>query len=297
MNFLQLINEKADLKAVTGHTRTASNYRSAARTLGRFLQTIGREALHVEHFTSVIAMQLENYLLNVRSVCPNTSSFYFRQLRAVYNAAVLEGLCIDNKPFRDVYKSVAATRKRAAEAQDLQHLFHLDLKLQPKLAFARDLFYFSFLGRGIPFVDLAQMKTQHIEGNHLIYQRSKTRQQVVVELVGAMHDIISRWRQPGSNYLFPILPPNYSQGDYDTALRCYNRRLSKLSSICHISQPLTSYIARHSWASEAYRLGVPITTISTCMGHTTELTTRIYLRSLSTRHIDDTTRAVVMAYT
>jgi len=297
MNYLQLIYEMADQKAMTGHTRTASNYRSAARTLDRFLQTIGGATLDVEHFTSVIAMQLENYLLNVRNVCPNTSSFYIRQLRAVYYSAVREGLCADHKPFRDVYKSVAATRKRAAEAQDLQRLFRLDLRLQPKLAFARDLFYFSFLGRGIPFVDLAQMRTQQIEGNHLIYQRSKTRQQVVVELVGAMHDIIRRWRQPGCKYLFPILPPDFSQGDYDTALRCYNRRLSKLSAICHFSQPLTSYIARHSWASEAYRLGVPVTTISTCMGHTTEHTTRIYLRSLSTRHIDDTTRAVVMAYT
>lgn len=296
MNYIDLINEQATTKFLTGHTRTAANYRTAGRALNRFLQARGISDLHIQQFTTLTALQLEDYLLNSCEVCPNTSSFYFRQLRAVYNTAVREGLCDDQDPFRQVYKSVATTRKRAAGPEDLKRLFTLDLSQEPKLAFARDLFRFSFLGRGIAFVDLAKLQQKHVQGNHLAYQRSKTGQQVIVELPETMVAIIRRWHQPASRYLFPILPQPHCPRDYDTALRSYNRRLAKLSERCHFAGDLTSYIARHSWASEAYRLGVPIQAISACMGHTTEQTTRIYLRSLSTQHLDRSAQPVLDAY-
>ncbi len=296
MNYLQLIYDLAEQKELTGHTRTAANYRSAARAFTRFLHTRDMNELHIERLTPVLAMQFENYLLHTQGVCRNTSSFYIRQLRAAYNTAVRDGCCTDLQPFRDVYKSVAATRKRAAEAEDLQRLFHLDLTDNPELMFSRDLFYFCFLGRGIPFIDLVKLQKRHIEGAHLIYQRSKTGQLVVVELAPAMKSIIERWHQATSRCLFPILPAGFTQRSYDSALRRYNRHLKHLSHLCGLECHLSSYIARHSWASEAYRLGVPIQTISTCMGHTTEETTHIYLRSLSTTHIDQSARTVLKVY-
>lgn len=296
MDFLLFVNEQATLKALSGHERTAANYLSAARALQCFLQKFHMNELPLEQLTPLLALQFEDYLLHAREVCPNTSSFYVRQLRAVYNKAVRDGYCKDLQPFRDVYKSVAATRKRAAEAEDLQRLFHLDLTENPALMFSRDLFYFCFLGRGIPFIDLVKLQQRHIEGTHLVYQRSKTGQLVVVELAPAMKSIIERWHQATSRCLFPILPAGFTQRCYDSALRRYNRHLRLLSHLCGMERHLSSYIARHSWASEAYRLGVPIQTISTCMGHTTEETTHIYLRSLSTTHIDQSARTVLNVY-
>lgn len=296
MDFISFIEEQAALKAQAGHTHTAANYFSAARTLQRFLHAHNMNGMELEEFSSKIALQLENYLLHTRGVCLNTSSFYVRQLRAVYNVAVRDGLCLDHRPFCSIYKRVAATRKRAANAEDLQALFCLDLTHKPQFAFARDLFYFSFLGRGIAFVDLAKLRMRQIEGNHLVYQRSKTGQLIIVEVPDAMRNIISRWHQKGSERIFPILPDNPRPCDYDTALRRYNRHLKALSALCDLDTSLTSYTARHSWASEAYRLGVPVSTISTCMGHTTETTTRIYLRSLSTHYIDQSAHAVLDVY-
>ncbi len=296
MNFIQLINEQASQKVLSGHARTAENYRSAARAFNRFLLTRDVRELAIEDVTPMLAMQFEDYLLHTCRVCRNTSSFYARQLRAVYNTAVRNGECEDLHPFRLVYKSVAPTRKRAANSSDLRLLFGFDLSGNPQLAFARDLFYFSFLGRGIAFVDLARLQSRQVEGNHLVYQRSKTGQLIIVELVDVMRQIIRRWREPASDYLFPILSGTSKQRDYDTALRSYNRRLAKLSHLCHLTAELTSYTARHSWASEAYRLGVPVQTISTCMGHTTESTTRIYLNSLSTQQIDESVHPLLDIY-
>ena len=297
MDFIQFITLQAERKTATGHLRTAANYRAAARSFGKFLGSHGRHAIDISAVTPQLMSEFEHYLLHVRGTCRNTSSFYMRQLRAAYNRAASEGLCSGCQPFRDVYKGVGPTRKRAVGADVLQKLFNLDLTQQPRLAFARDLFCFSFLSRGIAFVDLAHLTTSNLDGDHIVYTRAKTGQQITVEVVPAMRQIIQRWQQQSNPHLFPILPPKADQVAYETALRKYNRRLNTISQQYHFSVNLTSYIARHSWASEAYRLGVPIQTISTCMGHTTELTTRIYLQTLSTAQVDHSARMVVEAYT
>lgn len=297
MDFIQFITLQAKLKAATGHLRTATNYRAAARSFYSFLHAKGHQTVDISTITPQLMSEFEHYLLHVRGICRNTSSFYMRQLRAAYNRAAGEGYCKDCQPFRDVYKGIGVTRKRAISTDVLHRLFNLNLSQRPRLAFARDLFCFSFLARGIAFVDLAHLRKNNLEGSHLIYTRAKTGQQITVEVVPAMRQIIQRWEQRSNPHLFPILPQSSDQIAYETALRKYNRRLNTISQRYQLSVNLTSYIARHSWASEAYRLGVPIQTISTCMGHTTELTTRIYLQTLSTAQVDLSARMVVDAYT
>ena len=74
---------------------------------------------------------------------------------------------------------------------------------------------------------------------------------------------------PGCPYLFPILydPEKKTEREYSSALRVYNKRLDSLSSLLELDEPLTSYVARHTWASLARQCGTSDTVISEAMGH------------------------------
>jgi integrase len=98
--------------------------------------------------------------------------------------------------------------------------------------------------------------------------------------------IIDRYssRTAGSDYLLPILVDSNS---YNSALRVQNNRLQSISKMLEMDTPLSTYVARHSWASLAKRNGVSLQIISESMGHDNENTTRIYLASLDRSVIDE----------
>lgn len=103
-----------------------------------------------------------------------------------------------------------------------------------------------------------------------------------------MQEIVTKYDNPLSIYLLPIIKP--SNGDertqYKHSLHIINRRLKQISKILKIDIPLTTYVARHSWASIAKSKNIPISVISEGMGHDSETTTQIYLASLENNIID-----------
>lgn len=82
---------------------------------------------------------------------------------------------------------------------------------------------------------------------------------------------------------------------YQTALGYYNKLLKRISKILDLDISLSSYTARHSWATAARNHNVPISVISAGMGHTTEKTTQIYLASLESSVIDQANQNILSA--
>ncbi len=103
-------------------------------------------------------MQLYEAYLHGKGAVRNTSSFYMRILRAVYNRALEKELMEQRNPFRHVYTGVDKTVKRAVPLSAIKRMKNLDLSLQPNLEFARDMFLFSFYTRGMSFIDMAHLK-------------------------------------------------------------------------------------------------------------------------------------------
>jgi len=104
-----------------------------------------------------------------------------------------------------------------------------------------------------------------------------------------MQAFIDRYAAPRSPYLFPVITSTdvrQAHRQYATALRRYNKHLNKLSLMLGLGCPLTSYVSRHSWATAAYHADIPLSHISEGMGHTSESTTRTYLKSLERSRID-----------
>ena len=232
---------------------------------------------------------------------PNTVSTYMRMLRSIYNRGVESGSApYIHGLFRDVYTGVDKTRKRAIDEQHILDLCKLSLPALSPLALARDLFLFSYCTRGMAFVDMAFLCKKNIHNGYICYTRKKTGQQLVIRVEPLIQKIISRYagQTKRSQYLLPIISsedPVIAFSQYQTALGYYNKLLKRISKILDLDISLSSYTARHSWATAARNHNVPISVISAGMGHTTEKTTQIYLASLESSVIDQANQSILSA--
>lgn len=281
-NFMQGII--ARLKQM-GKIRTAENY---SCTLKSFMQFRGDRDVLLSEIDSDL-MQLYEAYLHGKGAVRNTSSFYMRILRAVYNRALEKGLMEQRNPFRHVYTGVDKTVKRAVPLSAIKRMKNLDLSLQPNLEFARDMFLFSFYTRGMSFIDMAHLKKKDLQNGFLSYRRRKTGLQLVIRWEKCMQEIVDKRHTCDRNpYLLPILNfQNESRKQYKYAQSRINVHLKEIASMIGVFIPLSMYVARHSWASIAKSKNIPISVISEGMGHDSELTTQIYLASLDNTIVDN----------
>ncbi len=251
----------------------------------------------MESFDGELVSAYEKWL-SAKGVSRNSISFYMRNLRSVYNKAVKQGLVIQSFPFNNVYTGVDRTRKRAVNEKVIMMLLRLDLRNSPPLALSRDIFIFSYCMRGMSFVDIAYLKKTDISDGTVSYMRRKTGQQLTVHMEPCIEAIINRYSDAtaSSPYIFPIITsenPETAYDQYRMALNYHNRKLKRISALLGGGLPLSTYTARHTWATTAHRRNVPVSVISAGMGHTSEKTTRIYLAGLEDSVIDQANRMIV----
>jgi len=269
--------------------RTAETYKATFRS---FLQFRREKDVLLDEMTSDLMQEYEAYL-KARGITMNTVSFYMRVLRAVYNRAVEKGMAEQRNPFRHVYTGIDKTIKRALNLKDIRTIKELNLSLHSALDFARDMFLFSFYTRGMSFIDMAYLRKSDIKNGILIYRRRKTGQQLSIKWEGCMQEIVDKYNilvPPGSPYLLPIITVadiRKVRQQYKNKLYSVNFNLKRVASRLRLPIPLTTYVARHSWASVARNKNIPLSVISEGMGHDSEATTQIYLASLECSVIDN----------
>lgn len=273
-----------------GRWRTAETYKSTLSSFRRFRND--RDIL-LAHITPAVIEAYEMFL-KTSGLKMNTISFYMRILRAAYNRAVKEGLTQDSKPFRNVYTGIGKTQKRAVSL----HMIHImkDLRLNlPSARMARDMFLFSFYTRGMSFVDMAFLKKTDLQGETLIYKRKKTGQTLKIKWEQCMQDIIDRHGTGAGPYLLPII--NKTDGtetrQYRTRQSEINRHLKNIGQMLELEENLTMYVARHSWASIAKKMNIPLAVISDSMGHHSLQTTQIYLAAIDSKTIDNANKRII----
>ena len=248
-----------------GKQRTSETYRC---TLKSFMQFREDKDVLLADIDSDLMLMYEAYLRN-KGLTKNSTSFYMRILRAVYNRAIEKDLTTNRNPFKHVYTGID------------------DLSLQPSLDFARDMFMFSFYTRGMSFIDMAYLKKKDLSNGILSYRRRKTGQQLFIRWEKCMQEIVEKYDTDYcSPYLLPILKHPYDRSQYKNMLYRTNKSLKDIAKMVGLSIPLTLYVARHSWASIAKSKNIPISVISEGMGHDSEMTTQIYLASLDNAVVD-----------
>lgn len=264
--------------------RTAETYTTVRNSFIRFCSD--REIL-LDDIDSAMMIEYETYLKK-RGVCPNTSSFYMRNLRAIYNRAVEKELTVQRYPFKYVYTGIGRTRKRAVSLSVIRKIRDLDLTQQPDLDLARDIFMFSFYTRGMSFIDMAFLKKKDLQMGILSYRRQKTHRQLNIKWEKPMQKIVAKYDTKKTPYMLPLIrnADTSERTQYLNAAHLINHRLKKIGQLLNLPIPLTAYVARHAWASIAKSKNISLGTISEAMGHNSERTTQIYLASLDTSGVD-----------
>lgn len=280
-------------KLCIGRTGTAKTYGDALASFSCFRKG---EDLLIETLDAE-TMNLYEAWLKGRGVKRNSSSCYLRTLRTLYRKAVDSGMTTDKDIFRHVFTGFAKTTKRAVPLDAIHAIRQLDLPEGSFLAFARDLFVLSVFLQGISFVDMAYLKKSDIKNGLLQYIRKKTGQSLSVGWEPAMQAIVDTYAHltVGSPYLLPIITrqDGTERRQYERMGYKVNCYLKKIGQMVGLQIPLTTYVARHSWASVMRDLGVSLSIVSKGLGHESLKTTQIYLSSIDTDGVVKANRRMI----
>lgn len=252
-----------------------------------------------EIFTPERLKEYEDWLAGQQS-SPNTISTYMRTLQAVYNRWMSPGIEGYNLVlFKDVYTKVESRTKRALTAEQMEQLRNTDfsvltLRQQQVLTY----FLLMFMLRGMPFIDLAHLRKSDLRNRRITYRRHKTGKLMVVDVPPDAMRLLQKYRdKTDSEYLFPLLHGGLFMEEhhhrYQETLRHFNRELARLMKQLLPGVSVSSYTARHTWATLAYHSGVPVGLISQSLGHSSIRVTMTYLKPFDAEVIDRINRQVI----
>lgn len=252
-----------------------------------------------EIFTPERLKEYEDWLAGQQS-SPNTISTYMRTLQAVYNRWMSPGIEGYNPVlFKDVYTKVESRTKRALTAEQMEQLRNTDfsvltLRQQQVLTY----FLLMFMLRGMPFIDLAHLRKSDLRNRRITYRRHKTGKLMVVDVPPDAMRLLQKYRdKTDSEYLFPLLHGGLFMEEhhhrYQETLRHFNRELARLMKQLLPGVSVSSYTARHTWATLAYHNGVPVGLISQSLGHSSIRVTMTYLKPFDAEVIDRINRQVI----
>lgn len=258
---------------------TAHVYQS---TLNRLILFANGEKLYFNRFSPEWLMKFQKHLL-ADQLAWNTISTYMRMLRSIYNQAVACGVArYVPHLFNKVHTGVDNLVKRAVAPATMRRLMTENSRLSTGEVFSRDMFVLLFLLRGMPFVDLAYLRKCDLQGNMIVYHRRKTGRKLSVVVGKEAMAIIRKYMDPDSSspYLLPIIkdPGKDEYRQYTRMLRTVNYRLSRVMACLRLKEALSTYVARHTWATTALRQNYNSNLICDAMGHSSVKVTETYFQ-------------------
>ena len=278
-----------------GKINSATKHKYALQVLDGYKPTtMALEAIDLDYLKG-----LELYLRQ-RGNKDNSIATRFAIFKAIYNKAVKEGkVAVKQNPFSiyQVGSLWAKTRKRAIDKDDIQRLIDLEITEGHTTEYrrlAKDLFLFSYFTAGMNFGDIARLRYKDIVKGRVNYSRHKTQKLLSFQLVPMALQILEKYGTAGhgEDYIFPILnrhehtSPQQIFNRLHKVLRKVNRELKVLGEMIGLGMPLTTYVARHTYATVLKRSGVSVALISESLGHSDLSTTQIYLDSFENSQID-----------
>lgn len=226
----------------------------------------------------------------------NTIGIRLRNIRTIFNLAINLGFIKqEDYPFRKfkVSRLHQETVKRALTKEEIHSV--INYPVDGKDFYTRlavDLFTFSYFMGGINFVDMAFLAEKNIMEGRLVYRRKKTAKLINLPLQEEARLVLKRYKNNGNPYLFPILS-NLHKTEQQRLNRLHkvitkvNKSLKAIGEELNIPIKLTTYVARHSYATVLKRAGVPTSIISESLGHSSEKITQIYLDGFGNSQIDE----------
>lgn len=240
---------------------------------------------------------LEQFIhyLNVKGLKQNSISNYLRTIRAIYNKAI-KAKVVQNSfyPFNDLTIKSEKTGNRAVLKGDIIKFEQMTLVENSASWKAVNYFLLSFYLIGMSFTDLAYLKTDNIVNGRILFRRRKTHKNYSIKLFKQSESIIKQFDSLGNKYLLPVLNESIPEDSQQAKkvikqwIKTTNKYLKRLGEQQGIIVPVTSYVARHTFATTAKKLGYSNEIIAEALGHEYgNKTTNIYLDSFDTDVVDE----------
>lgn len=236
----------------------------------------------------------DNYLAE-SNPSPNARALHFRNLRAIFNYALDEELTA-NYPFRRFKIKTVKTDKRSLSVEVLRQV--LDYPVEDWQVIYRDMFKLSFMLMGINFADMLNLKRSDMREGRIVFNRHKTARLYSMKVEPEAMALIEKYA--GTDHLLSIMD---GRKDYLQYVRQTNNALRKIGD-CErsglggkkthhaICPELSTYWARHTWATIAASLDIPKETIAAALGHGGNTVTDIYI-DFDRRKVDEANRKVL----
>lgn len=274
---------------------TANNYDSTAYSFRKYCTDNKLTTLYYDDITVDFLNSYEAWMLKEGHNL-TTVGIYLRNIRAILNIAIRKDLIKkDSYPFGKGKFEIPAGRnvKKALSVQDVGKIFNYQVLEGTTLHRQRDYWIFSYLCNGINMKDIARLKYRNIDKESITFIRAKTERRqrsnqktIVVPLTQEIADIIRRWGNEASSqdgYVFPILrndiTPDKELALIQQAIKTLNKYIRRIASSLELGKDVSSYTARHSFASVMKQSGASTEFISESLGHSNLATTENYLAS------------------
>lgn len=268
---------------------TAALYHSTLSRMRAFTKDV--EELTFEDIDIAWLRNFDSFMATT-APSKNARNIHLRNIRAVFNYAIDEGIT-KSYPFRKFKIRPEPTRKRSLSVDNLRKLY--SCPVEEYAEFYRDMFFLIFMLCGINAIDLYGLKEITDEGR-IEYKREKTGRLYSVKVEPEALSIIEKYR--GSKRLVCIADRWEDHSNFirqiNKALRRIGAKRSGLGGKKGVGEfpGLTTYWARHSWATVAAYLDIPKETIAAALGHGGNTVTDIYI-DFDQRKVDEANRRVI----
>ncbi|MEZ4804598.1 MAG: site-specific integrase [Bacteroidia bacterium] len=274
---------------------TASNYRLSEKSIKKYLKDkTGKEIdkLHFKEITINWLKDYESYMVDANNRSYTTVSMYLRALRTLFNNAIKDkDIESTIYPFGDGKYVIPASQniKKALSKADLKSLFH-SKPLTPEQEKAKDFWFFSYACNGMNIKDIALLKWGNIKGETIEFYRSKTKNTSKSKLKPVQIILNDFTKQTIEKYgssnkerdqlIFPFIMNGKSDLENFNKIKNFtkfiNQNLKKLAISNGITGDISTYWARHSFATNAVRLGASMEFVSEALSHNNLKTTQSY---------------------
>lgn len=271
---------------------TASNYDLALKAIKGFLEREKGKVTKSLAFTEITPdwlTKFENYMVNDKGRSRTTLSMYVRTLRTVFNTAISENEVKEELyPFGKRKYNVPAVKKvkKALSAAELKTLY----QSKPKTIgeqIAKDFWFFSYVCNGMNIKDIALLRYKDLNEDSFVFYRAKTMNTskgdltpVTVYLNDFSKGVIVRYGNPDKrpgNLIFSInddtKSPEWNFRKVKEFTRYINKHIKRLAELLNITSDLSTYWARHSFATTAIRNGASMEFVGEALSHSNTKTT------------------------
>lgn len=283
---------------------TAVSYNCAKNSLESF-----KRNLTFAEITPSLLQKYQNWMTG-NNKSTSTIGIYLRSLRAIYN---LQSIDASLYPFGEGKKkySIPTSRniKKALTVAEIAKIFNYEAELKSTKDMAKDYWIFLYLCNGMNVKDFCLLKWKDIEANTLYYKRSKTERSksetklITVALKPETMAIIKKWGRPSlikEAYIFPHLQTGIGAENerkiYQQLTKTINKYIKRIGIEVGIKHNITSYFARHSFATVLKRAGTNVSMIQNLLGHSSTKVTESYLDGFENEQIQKETDVLLAGF-